>query len=414
MKPEHDALDDDTPRDSEVPPRASGEFRTARRAGEAPRKASGHLPAVRSIPPPTTERPEAFPDGRAGWLEAMFEGARDPIVATDHAGVIVQANAAMESLVGRRRGELTGVSLTTVVAETERRRLAGVLYGALRGDVAQAEMAFNTGRRAAFNVGPVRDAQGVVVGAVAVGRDVTDQRSMEEQFARADKLATVGRLAASVVHEVNNPLSAILVYADHLGRRLRGGGDPADVTRVERIGEAAARIQALVRRLLAYTPSPAEAPRRVSLGQVVGQTAMFCEHVLRERAVALECHVAPDAPGVHGVASELTQVLVNLVTNACHAAPTTGGRVEIEAVSVPHDRVKITVTDNGHGITRQHLERIFEPFFTTKGKGVGTGLGLAIVRTVIEQHGGEIAVASEVGLGTRFTITLPAAPDPAE
>lgn len=352
------------------------------------------------------------PVGFGNELRALFDGSREVIALLDRAGIIRTGNAAMAEMLACPPEHLSGRSFTEIVEASDRRRCGGSFWTALRGQASQIDVSITLPvgeetRLMALSFSPVRDASGMVLGAMVIGRDVTDQRLREEQFARADKLATVGRLAASIVHEINNPLTAILAYSDQLVRRSSPNVDLRDLTRVTRIVEAAERIRSLVRRLLAYTPSNTEQPTALSLYDVVMQAGQFCEHVLRERAVTMDVGASPDLPLVFGLRAELVQVFVNLVTNACHACPSGSGRIEVLFSMPESGLVRVVVRDNGHGIAQKDLSRIFEPFFTTKGNGQGTGLGLSIVRSILEQHRAAISVTSTVGVGTCFTIDFP-------
>ncbi len=372
------------------------------------RRARGAERAARMIP--------LTPVASAGFgneLRALFDGTREVVALLDRAGTIRTGNAAMAEMLACPPERLSGRSFTELVEPGDRRRLGGSFWTALRGQASQIEVSITLPggeetRLMALSFSPVRDSSSMVLGAMVIGRDVTDQRLREEQFARADKLATVGRLAASVVHEINNPLTAILAYSDQLVRRSSPTVDPQQLTRAVRIGEAAERIRSLVRRLLAYTPSASEQPTLLSLQEVVTQAGQFCEHVLRERSVALEVQSRGDVPPVFGLRGELSQVFVNLVTNACHAAPQKGGRIDVTVEALEQGVVRVSVRDNGHGIASKDLSRIFEPFYTTKGNGQGTGLGLSIVRSILEQHRASLAVDSTLGVGTTFTLDFPA------
>lgn len=349
--------------------------------------------------------------GFGNELRALFDGTRELIALLDRTGTVRTGNAAMAEALACTPDRLAGRAFIDLIEPSDRRRMGGSFWSALRGQASHIEVAFTPiggeeNRLMALSFSPVCDASNMVLGAIVIGRDVTDQRMREEQFARADKLATVGRLAASVVHEINNPLTAILVYSEQLAKVVTG--DPRDVTRATRITEAAERIRSLVRRLLAYTPSATEQPAALSLGEVATQAWQFCEHVLRERGATLELRASPDPPSVYGLRGELSQVFVNLITNACHATPRGSGRIDVEVCSPEPGVVRATVRDNGHGIAQKDLVRVFEPFYTTKGDGQGTGLGLSIVRSILEQHRAALQIDSTVGVGTTITIDFPA------
>jgi signal transduction histidine kinase len=229
---------------------------------------------------------------------------------------------------------------------------------------------------------------------------------------QAEKLASLGQIAAGVVHELNNPLTSIVAYTDYLLRKSQqNGGDPDDAERLRRIGESATRMLRFTRDLVTYSRPSQQRPVPMQISTVVERALAFCEHVLAEAGVTVERRLDPE-PQVFGMPEQLAQVLVNLITNACHAMPPADGKLTVitryEATGEgPHARVAIVVEDNGHGITPEHLPSIFVPFFTTKTEGRGTGLGLSIVKNIIEQHEGDIwAEPGDSGVGTRFVILL--------
>jgi two-component system, NtrC family, sensor kinase len=236
-----------------------------------------------------------------------------------------------------------------------------------------------------------------------------DLRALQAQVVQTEKLASLGQIAAGIVHELNNPLTSIVAYSDYLRKKgERTGMDGEDVERLRRIGEAADRILRFSRDLVDYArPSPG-VPGPVALHDVIDQALVFCEHLLGKTGIEVERHYAPEMRQVLGVGGELTQVFVNLITNACHAMTDVGGRLSIRT-TLGVTVAEIEVADSGHGIEHDHLTRIFEPFFTTKTEGRGTGLGLSIVRNIVTCHGGSIRVESEGKEGARFLLTLPLA-----
>ncbi|MDP9148652.1 MAG: ATP-binding protein [Myxococcota bacterium] len=233
---------------------------------------------------------------------------------------------------------------------------------------------------------------------------------LEERMMQADKLATFGQIAAGVVHELNNPLTAIVAYSDLLIRKAReaGGRDADDVERLRRVSESANRMLRFTRDLVSYARPSGSVARPVLLHAIVEQAIAFCEHVLSASGVRVERHYGAEVLTVRAVSEQLVQVFVNLLTNASQAAPARDGRVAVTtSLAGSGRRVLIVVQDNGTGIAPEHLPSIFAPFFTTKADRNGTGLGLSIVKNILENHGGAIGVESAPGLGTRFQMELP-------
>jgi C4-dicarboxylate-specific signal transduction histidine kinase len=238
-------------------------------------------------------------------------------------------------------------------------------------------------------------------------------RDLRRQVIQSEKLASLGQIAAGIVHELNNPLTTIVAYSDFLRRKLAGRGDPADVERLARINEAAERILRFSRDLTAYSRPANEVPAAVAIHDVIERALVFCEHELDKTGVLIERSFGEVRP-VRGVAGQLTQVFVNLFTNAAHAMRSHGGLLSVSTTMTDGDTnsVLVTITDDGHGIDEGHLDRIFEPFFTTKTDGSGTGLGLSIVRSIIQSHGGRISVTGKQPRGTVFHLELPRAAAP--
>jgi two-component system NtrC family sensor kinase len=204
-----------------------------------------------------------------------------------------------------------------------------------------------------------------------------------------------------------------VAYTDVLLRRARGRpqADPDEIERLGRIGESAGRMLRFTRDLVSYARPSSEVAVPLAIHTVIEQALAFCEHVLGEAGAQAERRYASDIPLLAGMPEQLTQVFVNLITNACHAIPAGKGLVIIATERTADGRwVQITIEDNGHGVDPAHLPRVFVPFFTTKGDGRGTGLGLSIVRNIVEAHGGQIYVSNVTPQGARFTLLLPVTP----
>jgi signal transduction histidine kinase len=235
-------------------------------------------------------------------------------------------------------------------------------------------------------------------------RDAGEVHSLRDKAVQSDKLAGLGRMAASIVHELNNPLTSIVAYADFLRKRWdEGPTDPADRERLGRISEAATRVLSFTRDLVAYSHD------------VLERALQFCEHVLESSRVTVERSYG-DIPPIRGLHGPLTQVFVNLVTNACQAmTPSAGespGGVLTLSTSVDTEErmVEVAVADEGHGIPAEHVDKLFEAYFTTRGDGGGNGLGLNIVRTIVHSHGGTVCGKNRTPSGSVFVVRLPYRP----
>ncbi len=237
-------------------------------------------------------------------------------------------------------------------------------------------------------------------------------RALNSHMVQAEKLASLGQIAAGVVHELNNPLTSIVAYTDYLARKGKSSNaDPDDLERLRRIGESAGRMLRFTRDLVTYARPSSETPVPVTIHVVIDRALAFCEHVLAEAGATVERHFAAEMQPVRGMPEQLAQVFVNLVTNACHAMPEGAGKLIISTQIVDNgSAVMVCVDDNGHGVADANLANIFAPFFTTKGEGRGTGLGLSIVKNILDNHAGLIRVEHRRPSGTRFVLILPTGP----
>jgi signal transduction histidine kinase len=226
--------------------------------------------------------------------------------------------------------------------------------------------------------------------------------ALREALARAEQLAAVGQMAASVAHQVGTPLNLISGYVQML--QEDASGDPRTGRRLEIVQEQIAKVASVVRTLLDHSRRPGNrAPTAV--GPVLSRVADVARPKLDASGIALTLDVAPDLPSIWADSEELELAMLNLVTNSLDAMPA-GGSLAIRATS--HSAgVRIEVSDTGTGISKDLLPRIFQPWVTTKAVGRGTGLGLSITHDVIARHGGTIDAVSEPGRRTTFTLELP-------
>ena len=241
---------------------------------------------------------------------------------------------------------------------------------------------------------------------IRAGRGRERQRRLEAHVVQLEKLSTIGRSAASIVHELNNPLTAIIAYSDYLGKRLQNQEvESTDLERLTRIQEAANRIQQMSRDIVDYSRPTADLLMPVDLHAVIDRALGFCMHALRGADITVERSYR-DIPTVEGIESPLTQVFVNLFTNATHAMVESGGTLSVRT-RAESEQIMVEVADDGPGIDGEHLAQVFDSYFTTKPRGIGMGLGLSIVKQIIGDHGGEIRAENRQNSGAVFYIELP-------
>jgi two-component system NtrC family sensor kinase len=256
---------------------------------------------------------------------------------------------------------------------------------------------------------------GEVSHVITVGENITSRVKADRAVARAEKLAAVGRLAAGVVHEINNPLATIAACAESLEKRLGEGAfacsEDADDLReyLGLIREEAFRCKTITNGLLDFSRLRAGQRAPVDVNQLVKGAARLVTHQQRGDDIQIEIETEENLPMVSGDVGQLQQAVVALATNAIDAMPD-GGTLTLRALhSGP--RILVQVKDSGVGIAPENMTKIFDPFFTTKDVGRGTGLGLAVCYGILSDHGGRLDVRSTIGVGTTFTITLPVATD---
>ncbi len=235
-------------------------------------------------------------------------------------------------------------------------------------------------------------------------RDITSEKQLETRMSETEKMAGIGQLAAGIAHQLNTPLGSILLSAQMLEEDVDDEGATEDIRRIIRQTEQCRRI---IKGLLNFARPTGSERGGMNLVEAVQETVYLMEKTLKINNVAVE--IIEDAtPWVYGNRNELEQVFFNLLANALDAMPK-GGVISVRiAESIPGE-ILIEFKDEGDGIAAEHRDKVFLPFFTTKDYGKGTGLGLSIVARIIHEHGGHVAVASEQGRGTTFTLTLPMA-----
>ena len=257
------------------------------------------------------------------------------------------------------------------------------------------------------------------VGRIILIDDITDQTQMEGQLAQAEKLSSIGLLAAGVAHEVNTPLAVISSYTQMMSRQLRG--DERLGPLLEKITQQTFRASEIVNGLLNFSRTSGAEYRETDLNTIIRETLTLLDHQFRTAQITVEMSLMPDLPPILGNAGKLQQVFLNLFLNAKDAmaggaAP--GEKRSLRVATEMNGHVSVSIADSGSGIAPEHLRRIYDPFFTTKtarrdGQPRGTGLGLAVTYGIIQEHSGKIHVESQLGQGTTFYLEFPMLRKPA-
>ncbi|MFZ4695071.1 MAG: PAS domain S-box protein, partial [Verrucomicrobiia bacterium] len=355
-------------------------------------------------------------------LSKSIEQISEAVMIAKTDGTIIYVNPAFEKITGYSRAEALGKNPRILKSGRHDEAFYRELWGTLgKGDVWAGHL-FNRKKDGAIyeeeaTISPVHDAAGKIVSYVAVKRDVTPEMVLQRQLLQAQKLESVGRLAGGVAHDFNNLLMVVGGYASLLMKRLPEE-DPGHLM-LHEISRAVARGAALTQQLLAFGRKQVVQIRQIQLNTVIEESENMLKQLLRED-IHVVLKLAPDLVPVMGDSNRIGQCLMNLMINARDAMPK-GGTLTVETSNVDSASTgslgfeklqegmyaMLSVRDNGVGMTLEVQSHLFEPFYTTKDRGKGSGLGLSIVHGIVKQHGGHLAVHSQVGEGTVFRILLP-------
>ncbi len=350
-------------------------------------------------------------------LAAIVDSADDAIISKDLNGIVTSWNNGARRLFGYAPEEMIGQPILRLIPQNLHHEEAEILRKLRSGErIEQYEtirVAKDGGiREVSVTISPIRNNNGDVIGGSKIARDVSDRKKVERLAIEAEKIATTGRMAAAIAHEINNPLASVLNLI-FLARQE--GVSPQEVRDYLATAESELeRVSHIARQTLGYYRDTG-APTEVHLHDLIED--VLC--VYRNRLLAHNIQVQAKFNDLRRIAvrsGEIVQVLSNIVANAIDAMPH-GGRLSIstaQTITGERDSLHLVISDTGHGIRREHIARVFEPFFTTKGN-LGTGIGLWVAKQLVERHGGQISISSstehEEG-GTIVTIDLPFAGSP--
>jgi PAS domain S-box-containing protein len=353
-----------------------------------------------------------------GYLQCILQNATDLIFATDAEGLLVSFSRGGENVLGYAWDEIAGRPIRALAQDPE--AFEPVMRSCQEEGCALAmDVPFRhkDGKTVYVNSSLMNltNREGKRVGTVGVCQDITRWKRLQADLIQVDRLAEIGRIAAGVAHEINNPL-AVISESSGLARDLAGyvkGLRPDDrqelMEALDKVRIQVGRCRDITHKLLGFARDSASTKTAFDLHKLLEETVDFLRAELKDSPVEISLAFAAGPVSVNSNPKLLGQVFVNLIVNAMHAVEEKGednGRITIDTLKKDSE-IEISVEDNGTGIPEQDQEKVFDLFYTTKPPGKGTGLGLPICRNIIRQLGGEILLESVAGVGTTLTVRIP-------
>jgi two-component system, NtrC family, sensor kinase len=344
------------------------------------------------------------------YTENIIESINVAVLALDFDGRITSCNRAFEQLYGATRQQITGSLIETVFPPdviSSIQRIRGARSWELRapGSIYKLYVENKRGQRLIVNLSliPILNTLSLSSGSLIVLDDITEKVQLEDQLLQAEKLSSIGLLAAGIAHEVNTPIAGISSYTQMLLKDTPESDKHKPI--LEKIEKQTFRAAEIVNGLLSFSRLSGSEFKEVDINRILEESLNLLGHQLELNHIKVDSRYDTALPAVYGNIGKLQQVFINLFLNARDAMPA-GGELSIQT-GMSESMVVVDIFDTGGGISEDNIKRIFDPFFTTKPIGKGTGLGLAVSYGIVQEHGGRIFVDSNPGNGTHFRVKLP-------
>ena len=338
------------------------------------------------------------------FSDTVVENVPIGLLALDHQGKIAAFNRGAETILQLSASQVIGQEADPIIPSE---LLAEIMHSKNQAGVIEKEIECKIadGKMVPLEIGAssLKDEDDIFLGNVLLFKDLTEVRTLRREVARSQRLASVGRLAAGVAHEIRNPLSSIKGFATYFKERYPDR--PEDQQTADIMIQEVDRLNRVVGQLLEFARPVSVEPKPVSLQILLDDSIKLIKDQAAEKDISIQTQNKTQVAEVRMDPDRINQVLLNLYLNAIDSMEK-GGELRVEITDDgPRQNVVFEVSDTGRGIRRENLSKIFEPYFTTKS--TGTGLGLAIAHNIVEAMGGKITVKSDTGAGTTFTIALP-------
>jgi len=342
-------------------------------------------------------------------------GAIDPISISDKRGTIKYVNSALEETYGYDKGELLGkyVGILNANSRITKKQNEGInKTGSWRGEI-EAKRKNGEIFPAFLSLSTVRDDDGKFIAMLGASRDITKQKRIEEEKEDTAKkaylssrLAAVGQMAAGIAHEINNPLTGVIGFADLLMSRTDIPDDIREDLKI--INDGAQRVSKIVKGMLTYARNSKTESEYADINEILETTITLRDYEMRTSDIKVKKHFDPELPKTMAASGQLQQVFLNLIINAEQAMKKAHGKGNLNITTEKvGEFIRISFKDDGSGIDKENIDRIFEPFFTTKRPGEGTGLGLSLCYGIVQEHNGQIYATSTKGKGATFIVEIP-------
>jgi two-component system NtrC family sensor kinase len=342
--------------------------------------------------------------------ENIVESISVGVLAVDLEDRIESWNSQMEVMYAMPRADVLGRRLSEVFPAAFMEEFYRVRQNPGIHNLYKFRLSTPSGdsRSANIAIAPLVTKKFSVIGRLIIVDDITDRIELESQLTQAEKLSSIGLLAAGVAHEVNTPLAVISSYAQMLTKQIKDDAKLSSL--LDKITRQTFRASEIVNNLLNFSRTSATEFNDVDLNRIVTETLGLLEHQFKTSGIKVETDLYAGLPPIHGNAGKLQQVFLNLFLNARDAMAGVGGTLHIQTSN--GSCVQVNISDTGSGIAPEHVNRIYDPFFTTKaapreGQSRGTGLGLSVTYGIIQEHAGQIRVDSAPGKGTKFYLEFP-------